>query len=99
MFMYQETCEWTHGPCHHLDHVAVPFSGYKTPADEVTSVSHECGHDKKNDFFSMFISDIKCESKNDYKVEDDGFCDPLSRHTNDRGSGMFRDTCCKCAMC
>jgi len=64
-----------------------------TPTDEVTSVSHECGHhqDERTALSSTLTSDVNESEQVDDKGDDDVLCDLLSRHRNNVRLKMFGD--------
>jgi len=94
LFLCQETTnEQSQGPSRPLWNSAASFIWYTTPADEVTSVSHECGQwqDERTALSSTLINDVNESKHVDDKGEVEVFCGLLSRHLNDVGSEVFGD--------
>jgi len=80
-------------PNHQQQYTAVPFVWYKTPEDQTTSASPECGsgHDERNALSTSLTSDVDESEHVDNEEEDDVLSSLISAHFNSLASATVGD--------
>ena len=72
LFVFQTTNERSQQPSHQLQNTAASVVWYKTPGDETTSISDNCG--QKKDQSSALISNMNDSENVDENEDDDYIC-------------------------